>query len=62
MTRGNRTDRRGKGPALEYDDLIRLRCTLPQREAWQEAADDAGTTLSDWAREALDEIARRRGK
>jgi hypothetical protein len=38
---------------------VPVRCTLEERERWRAAADAAGVSLSDVAREAWERLARR---
>lgn len=56
MTRGGK--RPGAGRPAEAgarrDVLVRVLCTADERERWDAAADDDGTSLSEWARDAMD--------
>jgi len=56
----NRTDRRGHGPELIFDSptIVRVRCTVEQREAWDARASAAGLSLSEWIRRVADAAAR----
>lgn len=51
----NRTNRRGRGPAKQYDDKVEIVCGRIQHDMWGQAAEEAGAgSMSEWIRDVLD--------